>query len=62
MDNLQMSVPKNYYDTLKKDGYVIIHEVDKYDCYELKRSIWQIFQLMYEEGYHNVSANRYSKI
>lgn len=39
MDNLQMSVPKNYYDTLKKDGYVIIHEVDKYDCYELKRSI-----------------------
>ena len=55
MDNLQMSVPKNYYDivvarntvigakqiydTLKKDGYVIIHGVDKYDCYELKRSI-----------------------
>ena len=53
MDNLQMSVPKNYYDivvarntvidakqiydTLKKDGYVIIHGVDKYDCYELKR-------------------------
>lgn len=33
-----MSVPKNYYDTLKKDGYVIIHGV--YDCYELKRSIW----------------------
>ena len=27
-------------DTLKKDGYVIIHGVDKYDCYELKRSIW----------------------
>ena len=22
MDNLQMSVPKNYYDTLKKDGFV----------------------------------------
>lgn len=48
-----MSVPKNYYDivvarntvigakqiydTLKKDGYVIIHGVDKYDCYELKK-------------------------
>ena len=56
MDNLQMSVLKNYYDTLKKDGYVIIHGVDKYDCYKLKRSIWYIFELMCEEGYHNVSA------
>lgn len=52
MDNLKMDVPKNYYDivvarntvtdpkqiynALKKDGYLIVHGVDKYDCYELK--------------------------
>lgn len=52
MDNLKMDVPKNYYDivvarntvtdpkqiynVLKKDGYLIVHGVDKYDCHELK--------------------------
>ena len=52
MDNLKMNTPNEYYDvvvarntvtapnliykTLKKDGYLIIHGVDKYDCYELK--------------------------
>ena len=53
MDNLKMDVKKNYYDVvvarntvtdlkaiyeaLKKNGYVLIHGVDKYDCHELKR-------------------------
>lgn len=52
MDNLKMDVPKNYYDVvvarntvidpkqiyevLKKDGYLIVRGVDKYDCHELK--------------------------
>ena len=29
--------PKQIYETLKKDGYILIHGVDKYDCHELKR-------------------------
>lgn len=53
MDNLKMDVEKNYYDVivarntvtdlkaiyeaLKKNGFVLIHGVDKYDCHELKR-------------------------
>lgn len=52
MDNLNMDVEDNYYDVvvarntvidakqiynkLKKDGYLIVRGVDKYDCYELK--------------------------
>lgn len=52
MDNLNMTTPKNYYDvvvarntvtnpemiyhSLKNNGYLLIHGVDKYDCYELK--------------------------
>lgn len=52
MNNLEMDVSKNYYDVvvarntvtdpkqiyevLKKDGYLIVHGVDKYDCHELK--------------------------
>lgn len=52
MNNLEMNVPKNYYDiivarntvidskqiyaALKVGGYVIVHGVDKYDCHELK--------------------------
>lgn len=57
MDNLEMDVSKNYYDVvvarntvtdpkqiyevLKKDGYLIIHGVDKYDCHELKLIFWK---------------------
>jgi ubiquinone/menaquinone biosynthesis C-methylase UbiE len=53
MDNLAMDVPDNYYDVvvarntctdpkqiykcLKKGGLLLIHGVDKMDCYELKR-------------------------
>lgn len=53
MDNLKMDTPSEYFDivvarntatdpkqiysTLKKDGYLLIHGVDKYDCHELKR-------------------------
>lgn len=53
MDNLNMDTPLEYFDivvarntvtdpkqiylTLKKDGYLLIHGVDKYDCHELKR-------------------------
>lgn len=53
MDNLNMEVQNNYYDvvvarhtvtdpkqifnSLKKDGYLILRGVDKYDCHELKR-------------------------
>lgn len=52
MDNLAMDVPKNYYDVvvarntvidakqiyqvLKKEGYLLVRGVDKYDCHELK--------------------------
>ena len=52
MDNLKMDVPNDYFDVvtvrntvtdpkqiykcLKKDGYLLIHGVDKYDCYSLK--------------------------
>ena len=52
MNNLEMDVSKNYYDVvvarntvtdpkqiyevLKNDGYLIVHGVDKYDCHELK--------------------------
>ncbi len=52
MDNLQMDVPKNYfdivvarntvtdpkqiYDCLKKGGYLLIHGVDQNDCWSLK--------------------------
>ncbi len=52
MDNLKMDVPKNYfdivvarntitdpkqiYDCLKPGGYLLIHGVDKYDCWSLK--------------------------
>ncbi len=52
MDNLKMDVSKNYFDVvvarntvtdskqiyeaLKKDGFLIVHGVDKYDCHELK--------------------------
>lgn len=52
MNNLKMDVNDNYYDVvvarntvtdpkqiykcLKDDGYIIVHGVDKYDCYELK--------------------------
>ena len=52
MDNLNMNVTDNYYDVvvarntktdpkqiykcLKRNGILIIHGVDKYDCYELK--------------------------
>ena len=54
MDNLKMDVPENYYDVvvarntvtdpksiykcLKKGGYLLIHGVDKYDLWELKRT------------------------
>ena len=53
MDNLNMNTPKEYFDvvvarhtptdpkqiyeTLKTNGYLIVQGVDKYDCYELKR-------------------------
>lgn len=53
MDNLNIDLPKNYFDVvvarntvtdpkqiwevLKPDGYLIIRGVDKYDCHELKR-------------------------
>lgn len=53
MDNLNMNVPNNYYDIvvarntvidpkqiykcLKKDGYLLIKGVDKYDCHSLKK-------------------------
>ena len=53
MDNLKMTTEADYYDivvarntvtdpkqiykTLKQDGYLIIHGVDKLDCWELKR-------------------------
>lgn len=53
MDNLNMSVPDNYFDvvvarhtvtdakriykSLKQNGYLILRGVDKYDCHELKR-------------------------
>ena len=53
MDNLNMDTPKEYFDvvvarhtptdpkqiyeTLKPNGYLIVQGVDKYDCYELKR-------------------------
>ena len=53
MDNLKMNVPNNYYDVvvarntvtdpkqifkcLKPGGYLIMHGVDKLDCWELKR-------------------------
>ena len=53
MDNLEMDVPKNYFDVvvarhtvtdpkqiyevLKPGGYLIIRGVDKLDCWELKR-------------------------
>ena len=52
MDNLAMDTPEEYYDvvvarntvidakqiyrTLKRDGYLLVRGVDKYDCYELK--------------------------
>lgn len=52
MDNLKMDVPNNYFDIvvarntptdpkqifkcLKKGGYLLIHGVDKYDCWSLK--------------------------
>lgn len=52
MDNLLMDVPDKYYDVvvarntpidakqiyyfLKEDGHLLVHGVDKYDCYELK--------------------------
>ena len=54
MDNLKMDVKDNYYDVvvarntvidaksiykcLKKGGYLLVHGVDKYDCWELKRT------------------------
>lgn len=53
MNNLKMNVPNNYFDIvtarntvtdpsqiykcLKKDGHLLIHGVDMYDCYSLKR-------------------------
>ena len=53
MDNLKMDVEKDYYDcvvarntvidpsqiydVLKKEGYLLVRGVDKYDCHELKR-------------------------
>ncbi|MBQ9313733.1 MAG: class I SAM-dependent methyltransferase [Clostridia bacterium] len=53
MDNLHMDVPKEYFDVvvarntpscpkqiyecLKPGGYLIIHGVDKYDCFNLKK-------------------------
>lgn len=52
MDNLNIEMPKNYfdvvvarntitdpkqiYDVLKEDGYLLLHGVDKYDCHALK--------------------------
>lgn len=52
MDNLSIEMPKNYfdvvvarntitdpkqiYDVLKEDGYLLLHGVDKYDCHALK--------------------------
>lgn len=52
MDNLKMNTARNYYDVvvarntvidpkqiyeaLKENGYLIVHGVDKYDCHELK--------------------------
>ena len=75
MDNLKMDVNDNYYDVvvarntvtcpkdiykcLKKDGYLIVHDVDKYDCWELKR----IFG--YGQGYEDeksISISDYEKI
>ena len=64
MDNLEMDVPKNYFDVvvarhtvtdpkqiyevLKPGGYLIIRGVDKLDCWELKR-VFQKGQGFYDE-------------
>lgn len=75
MDNLKMDVPDNYYDVvvarntvtdpksiykcLKKDGYLLLHDVDKYDCWDLKRTFG------YGQGYEDeksISIIDYEKI
>lgn len=66
MDNLNMDVPEEYFDIvtarntvtdpkqiyrcLKKDGYLILHGVDKYDCWSLQKEFGR------GQGYHDSRA------